>query len=82
MTGRVLYKPPRKHSCSPGWTKTPQNHVVPVYDARPGTLWECDCGTVWVAWRCRRYGCLMVHWRREGWWERRRRLKNNSNTTG
>lgn len=66
--GHVVAAPPRKHSCSPGWTYSERGvtstgismpcEVPPGYRiafapsayAYPaGTVWECECGRVWVS---------------------------------
>jgi hypothetical protein len=43
-----------------------------------GTIWQCECGKTWVSLgtpeRARDAGhVLTCFWRREHWWERRRR---------
>jgi hypothetical protein len=39
-----------------------------------GTVWECACGRAWVS-LGRTPSSLDAGWRRERWWERRRRLR-------
>lgn len=61
MSGQVISRPAREHSCSPGWeTKIAPpgsqpfgggSYSVPpsAYDYPPGTAWQCECGTTWVS---------------------------------
>lgn len=70
MTERFLHVPEGHHAC-----------LTPP--AALGTVWECSCGDVWVfEWvPTRRRGGLVTlahsEWRRERWWERRRRLRRD-----
>ena len=85
MSGQVISRPGREHSCSPGWTQGgPVEHMpgkayaIPpsAYDYPKGTVWECECGKVWVS-----LGAPaptspgFCDWRRETWRERRRRKR-------
>lgn len=63
--GRVIYSPPRGHSCAPGWTYGPVSdgtgdfpipkghrpaHPPHGWDYPRGTVWECgECGQTWVS---------------------------------
>jgi hypothetical protein len=65
MTGhRIVSKPEKRHTCSPGWTlelmrrdglggpwPEGQKHFVPPKRAQypPGTVVECECGRTWVS---------------------------------
>ena len=84
--GRVIERPEREHACSPGWTDggpvkdipglEGRRYAIPPtsYDYPKGTVWECECGKVWVS-----LGAPapqspgFCDWRRETWRERRRR---------
>jgi hypothetical protein len=89
MSGKVIASPERQHACSPGWTSRyaaekdalgfgPGWYGIPpsAYNYPKGTAWRCECGVVWVS-----QGALapmlnspgFCNWRREHWWERRRR---------
>lgn len=84
----VVYKPPREHHCGPGWTWTfredgpagPGRYGSPptIYDYPRGTVWACECGQHWVSQGHFESSWLTLMepvWRRESWWERRKRLK-------
>ncbi len=92
MSGQVISRPEPEHACSPGWTYstpvqseralwlgTPPARVAyppSAYDYPKGTIWECECGKVWVSLGApapRSPG--FCDWRRETWRERRRRKR-------
>lgn len=52
--------------------------IIPSQYSHPaGTVWQCDCGKTWVS-KPPRYANWPgdVTWRREHWWERRRRERH------
>lgn len=76
MTGemRIVHAPEPKHSCGPN----NKGHMgMNNWNEPPGTVIECsECGKSWVAYRPNpQSGYMGVLWRREGIFERRRRLK-------
>ncbi len=75
MTGKIISTPQPKHECRP------EAHVGRVLI---GSAWEChECDTIWIAHEhplCRaNVGQRVAHgtivWRKEAWWERRKRVK-------
>lgn len=85
MSGQVISRPEREHACSPGWTQGGPVEGMPgyvraippaAYDYPRGTVWECECGKVWVS-----KGAPapqspgFCDWRRETRRERRRRKR-------
>lgn len=61
MSGTIVSRPARKHSCSPGWTAGDPVDGVPklgggvfaippsAHDYPRGTVWQCECGQTWVS---------------------------------
>lgn len=81
MTGRYLPAPQPPHACNPGgmWVRDEALYgttsAVWVDDKAPiGSLWECECGRVWVL--DTDPGWFRGTWRKEKRRERRKRLKN------
>lgn len=75
----VVHAPDRRHECGPNRYGYWLNH----HHDLPGTVRECACGKSWVAWKDHSDpGFMGVKWRREGWWARRRRLRNRRSVTG
>lgn len=74
--GAIVYRPDDHHHVVTerrgeiGYGTLPFNH--PAYFAQPRTVIACDCGRTFVA---REWvpGECFPRWRREGWFERRRR---------
>ena len=86
MSGQVISRPEREHACSPGWTYAlaesgpfaGQRYGIPpsAHDCPKGTLWECECGKVWVSLGARApQSPGFCDWRRETRRERRRRKR-------
>lgn len=85
MSGQVISRPEREHVCSPGRTYglaesgpfVGQRYGIPpsAYDYPKGTLWECECGKVWVSRAPRPGSPGLCDWRRETRRERRRRKR-------
>lgn len=95
--GAVVHRPARRHACAPGWKTRVSDgqglYALPAgtlladpptaYDYPTGTVWQCTCGLTWVS-----TGSPAAHmpgacgWRREGRWERRRRLKREARNGG
>ena len=87
MSGKVITTPEYGHTCSPGVTHKPTTDPMLIeagfttyadipsqYSHPAGTVWECECGKVWVSKPPRWINAPGdVSWRREHWWERRRR---------
>jgi len=44
--GRVLYAPVPRHKCSPPANALPDGRVSPE-PLSNGTIWQCDCGSVY-----------------------------------
>lgn len=97
VTGRVVASPDPGHRCNPGVIDRecpPEEAPFPgaVYAVipdrwshPPGTVWECDCGRSWVAWRPRGADASgqigRIWWRREGRlrrWLRKRRAPSRT----
>jgi len=91
--GQVIYTPPSKHRCAPGWEwkasvsggllPLPPGTLVGVspdpYRFPAGTLWRCDCGVVWVSTGSPAANMPGVcGWRREGWFARWRRQRREA----
>ena len=83
--GQVISRPQREHACDPGWRPYyvaegdplgfgPGWYTHPPWasDYPKGTVWQCDCGQVWVSSRAERG---MAVFRRERRRERHRRLR-------
>lgn len=77
MTGRVIVSGSFAHRCSPGWTYA-DGYYHPEDWLPPGTVWECECGSVWVAVAMKKHEHPGLVAGRT-WWrprrERRRRFK-------
>lgn len=91
----VVYKPERKHHCSPGWTwrastgegigavpKGMRYGIPPTpWDYPKGTVWQCECGQTWVSQGSPAAGRPgWCTFRREGRFERRRRERRSQRT--
>lgn len=75
----------RGHRCDPRWEAVDGQFRARDPYARAGTVWECTCGRTWVAYyqsaqdALRSGWCeVTAQWRREGWWERRRRIRREA----
>ena len=83
MSGQVVHRPERQHSCAPGWTQGGPvadrpgcSYAIPPEPREfpEGTVWQCECGVSWVS-----TGPIapnspgFIGFRRERRWERRRR---------
>jgi hypothetical protein len=86
MSGQVVARPRSRHECAPGWTEGDTDsltggtvmHPPSQFSHPAGTVWGCECGLVWVALPPRAPNWPGdVTWRREHWWERRRRTRND-----
>lgn len=90
MSGEIISKPVLEHHCRPGWewrdadpdSLLAQMHGPSRYGVPPplsnfpkGTTWLCECGQVWVSIGREYANVFMPGFRRESWWERRRRLR-------
>lgn len=89
----VVHTPPPVHTCKPGWNTRISTgeglHALPpgvrIFDPPTpwkfprGTVVECDCGKTYVS-----QGAIyvdapgMCYFRREGWFERRRRERRQA----
>lgn len=50
MSGHMIQRATRPHSCSPGWTTDGfYCHPPGPHAFAPGDVWQCDCGQFWVA---------------------------------
>jgi hypothetical protein len=65
----IVFEPPQQHSCGPN---SYGNMMARQWDP-PGTVWACDCGRTWVAFKDPYPGHLATRWRPEGGFERWRR---------
>lgn len=90
MSGRVVQSPPVEHHCNPGVTHAvagPDSDIAGLtyavlpdrYRYPPGSVWECECGRTYIAyrpWGADETGQIgRIRWRREGRWARRRRVR-------
>lgn len=89
MNDGVIVRPQRSHSCAPGvtyrwsdgdpiWGLNAVRYAeIPSQYTHPaGTVWQCECGKTWVSKPPRWVNAPGdVSWRREHWWERRRRQR-------
>lgn len=83
MSGAVIYQPPRKHRCGPGWRWHPDpdgsgrrlGDPPWARDFPKGTVWQCnDCGCLWISLGTRNAGGGgPADFRRVGWLERKLR---------
>lgn len=84
--GEILSKPATTHRCAPGWEwreAEPDSifgvgrYGVPpnLGDYPKGTTWLCECGQVWISEGKRYVNVLAPEFRKESWWERRKRLR-------
>jgi hypothetical protein len=79
----IVYQPEPEHYCGPNrygyWTDFPPSLGRPVV----GTVYQCrECHKSWVAYEDPRPGGMGLKWRREGWWERRRRVRRQRRVAG
>lgn len=80
MTGRIVQAAPPKHHCRPGVTEATTYLKLPSrWSHPPGTVWECDCGRSYVAYRppgADQSGQIgRIWWHRESKLRRWRRLR-------
>ena len=93
---KVIHRPDAEHHCNPGWERHWHEQTDPTdpYDPPtgtylqqlrlpPGSVVECDCGQVWIAYAMRpdeQVGLLMhrIRWRKPTWRERRRLARGGS----
>jgi len=60
----------------------PGSVVMRDVGLQPGAIWKCDtCGTTWVAGPPAYANVFTPSWRREHWWERRRRAQHQEEVT-